>query len=184
MNTFLYLIILVCLWAALPLALSRTARHLGLPPATAALCLCAAGAAIAAVVVLPLMPLAPRSIDLLEGHAYQEAAFILAINQYVTAVAFSLLAVGGTVLVLQGLIHRRPALILLRAGHWLVHVAAGVLVLQSQLDISKPRRFIVYPELIYWWNFAGTTGATLLLMGLAAILLAPLTALLIRARQG
>lgn len=181
MTTLLPFFVLVCIWIALPLALQRPARHLGLPPETAALCLCAAGAAVAALALLPQEPL---SIVLARDRAYQDISYTLARNHHVAAASLSLLAVGGIALVLRGLIHRRPALILLKGGHWLVHAAAGILILPSLQVLPMPRRYIDYPEVFFWQNLAANAGSALLLLGLAAILLAPLAALLIRARQG
>lgn len=121
---------------------------------------------------------------LAQDRAYQDFSYILTGNRFVVDASLSLLAVGGTALVLHGLIHHRPALILLKAGHWLVHAAAGILIFPSLQVLPMPRRYIDFPEFFYLWNLAATTGTTLLLLGLAAILIAPLAALLIRARQG
>lgn len=127
-----------------------------------------------------MMPQEPFGILTDPERAYQDVYFILARNRYVANLCLVLFAAGGVVFLLRGLGAER---LILETGHWLVHLGAGLLLLQCLPIIPMPRRYVDYPEVFYWRNLAGVVATTLCMAGTAAILLSLPAALLTRIRR-
>ncbi|MBP9183004.1 MAG: hypothetical protein KBF78_07730 [Fuscovulum sp.] len=172
------LVALLAGWVLLPLALRPLAALTGLPASGLALT-ATAGAACLLALLNGIEPVLVRSSQP-EGMAaaYHDTYYIVVLHEWLKAVAFMLLGLGGLALIAQGTaaggwLGRVPV-----AGHWSAHLGSALVALPSLPLVPMPRRYVDYPDAFFWKTVMTNAGLALWFTGAGLVLAALLLSLL------
>lgn len=166
------LVALLAAWVLLPLALRPLAARTGLPASGLALT-ATAGVACVLAALNGIQPLLLHTSQPTGAAAtYHDTYYIVAVHEWLKAVAFVLLGLGGLSLIAQGIAAGGWLGRVSVAGHWAAHLGTALVVLPSLPLVPMPRRYVDYPDAFFWKIVMTNAGLALWFTGAALVLAA------------
>ena len=166
------------LWIALPAAVHLALVRVGRPAIPSIAGLMAAALGAAGTVQLTWLETMPAS------RQYHDTYYVVSQGYFLLNMAIFYLVVAGFALLIwklaRGWIKR-----LLSPAFWVYHIGVAAVVMPTLLLwFYVPRRYVDYPDTIYWFGLISGLGAQLSLLGMAVLLSLAAIALAQRIWQG